>query len=40
VRDSATQEPVIRQVSKDTGDIVAQIPAKDVLRMAEELNGG
>ena len=40
VKDRATQQPVIRVVSKDTGDVVAQIPSEDVLRMAEELNGG
>jgi uncharacterized FlaG/YvyC family protein len=40
VRDRATQQPVIRVVSKSTGDVVAQLPSEDVLRMAEELNGG
>jgi uncharacterized FlaG/YvyC family protein len=38
VRDRATARPVLRVVSKDTGDVIAQIPAENVLRMAEELN--
>jgi uncharacterized FlaG/YvyC family protein len=39
VRDSTTQQPVIRIVDKDSGDVVAQIPAEDVLRLADEFNG-
>jgi uncharacterized FlaG/YvyC family protein len=40
VRDRVTEQPVIRVVSKSTGDVVAQLPSEDVLRMAEEVNGG
>ena len=40
VKDRATKRIAVRIISKDTGDIVAQIPAEDVLRMAEEVNGG
>lgn len=40
IKDRTTQQPVIRVVNKDTGDVIAQIPSEDVLRMAEEFNGG
>jgi len=40
VKDRETQKPVIRIISKETGDVVAQIPAENVLLMAEEVNGG
>ena len=39
VKDRVTQRPVVRIVSKDTGEVVAQIPAENVLLMAEEVNG-
>ena len=39
IKDRATQKPVVRIVSKDTGEVIAQIPAENVLLMAEELNG-
>lgn len=39
VKDQVTQRPVIRIISKDTGDVVAQIPAENVLLLAEEVNG-
>jgi len=39
VRDFYTQKTVARIIDKSTGDIVAQIPPEDILRMAEEVNG-
>jgi uncharacterized FlaG/YvyC family protein len=39
VRDRTTNLPAVRIINKDTGDVVAQIPAEDVLQMAEEVSG-
>jgi uncharacterized FlaG/YvyC family protein len=39
VRDRTTNLPAVRIINKETGDIVAQIPAEDVLQMAEEIAG-
>jgi uncharacterized FlaG/YvyC family protein len=39
IKDRVTQKPAVRIVSKITGELVAQIPAEDVLLMAEEVNG-
>jgi uncharacterized FlaG/YvyC family protein len=39
LKDRETQKTVVRIVSKDTGELVAQIPAENVLLMAEEVNG-
>src|ERR1700722_92653 len=40
VVDKAARMVVIRLVNKDTRETVEQIPAQDVVRIAEELNGG
>jgi uncharacterized FlaG/YvyC family protein len=37
--DRATRRAVVRLVSRKTGEVVEQIPAEYVLRMAEELKG-
>ncbi len=39
IKDRVTQKPAVRIVSKETGEVVAQIPAENVLLMAEEVNG-
>jgi uncharacterized FlaG/YvyC family protein len=40
VLDRASRRAVARIVNKHTGEVVEQIPAEYVLRMAEELNRG
>ena len=40
IKDRETQKPVVRIVSKETGELVAQIPAENVLLMAEEVQNG
>ncbi|HEY7335279.1 MAG TPA: flagellar protein FlaG [Bryobacteraceae bacterium] len=40
VLDRAARRAVARIVNKQTGEVVDQIPAEYVLRMAEELNRG
>jgi uncharacterized FlaG/YvyC family protein len=37
--DRSTRQLVVRVVNRKTNDVVLQIPAEYVLRMAEELNG-
>jgi uncharacterized FlaG/YvyC family protein len=37
--DRSTQQLVVRVVNRKTNDVVMQIPAEYLLRMAEELNG-
>ena len=39
VVDKAAHMVVIRLVNKDTREMIEQIPAQDVVRIAEELNG-
>jgi flagellar protein FlaG len=39
VVDRAAHMVVIRLVNKDTREMIEQIPAQDVVRIAEELNG-
>jgi uncharacterized FlaG/YvyC family protein len=39
ILDRATRRAVVRLVSRKTGEVVEQIPAEYVLRMAEELKG-
>jgi uncharacterized FlaG/YvyC family protein len=39
VIDRAAHMVVIRLVNKDTRETIEQIPAQDVVRLAEELNG-
>lgn len=39
IKDRVTQKPAVRIVDKETGEVVAQIPAENVLLMAEEVNG-
>jgi uncharacterized FlaG/YvyC family protein len=38
--DRVTQRPVIRLKDKLTGDVIRQIPAEYVLRLAEEIRTG
>ncbi len=38
--DRATGHPVVRIVNKETREVIQQIPAEYVLRMAEELSRG
>ena len=38
--DRASRQAVVRIVNRDTGEVVQQIPNKQVLRMAEEYSGG
>ena len=38
--DRHSRQPVVRIVNKETREVVQQIPAEHVLRMAEELNRG
>lgn len=38
--DRAARTVVVKLVNKKTGDVVEQIPAEYVLRLAEKLNGG
>lgn len=38
--DRATGRPVVRIVDKETREVIQQIPAEYVLRMAEELKRG
>jgi uncharacterized FlaG/YvyC family protein len=40
VLDRVSRRAVTRIVNKQTGEVVDQIPAEYVLRMAEELNRG
>jgi len=39
ILDRATRRVAVRLVSRKTGEVVEQIPAEYVLRMAEELKG-
>ena len=39
VRDLETQKTVARIIDTQTGELVAQLPPEDILRMAEEVNG-
>jgi uncharacterized FlaG/YvyC family protein len=36
--DRSSQRPVVRIVNKETRELIQQIPAEYILRMAEELN--
>ena len=38
--DRGSRQAVVRIVNRDTGEVVQQIPNKQVLRMAEEYSGG
>ena len=38
--DRKTNQAVVRVVNKRSGDVILQIPNEEVLRMAEESNGG
>jgi flagellar protein FlaG len=38
-RDQETQRMVVKLVNRQTGDVVSQIPAEYVLRIAEDLQG-
>jgi uncharacterized FlaG/YvyC family protein len=37
IKDRVTQMPAVRIIDKETGEVVAQIPAENVLLMAEEV---
>jgi uncharacterized FlaG/YvyC family protein len=39
VLDRAARRVLVRIINKNTGDLVQQIPAEAIVRMAEELNG-
>jgi len=39
VLDRAARRVLVRIIDKNTGDLVQQIPAEAIVRMAEELNG-
>lgn len=38
--DRETQRPVVRIVDRSTREVIQQIPAEYILRMAEKLKGG
>jgi uncharacterized FlaG/YvyC family protein len=40
LRDRGTRRAVVRIVNKRTGEVIQQIPAEYVLRMAEEMKRG
>jgi uncharacterized FlaG/YvyC family protein len=40
VLDRSSRRALVRIVSRQTGEVIQQIPAEYVVRMAEELNGG
>jgi len=37
-RDTKTQQPVIRIVERETGDVLDQLPPEAILRMRQELS--
>ncbi len=40
VFDRATRRTLVRIVDRETGEVVDQIPAESVLKLAEEISGG